>query len=185
MTQMYKIGSVHERVKFLREAAEVERCHTTRHIGEYSVGKHSFNMLAMLRLLWPEAPISLVWAILEHDLPERLTGDIPSPSIHAGLIEAQAMWEMEEAILRELFGVQFFVGIEGEELKWLKGLDLLELYLYGLDQIMLGNQNFKMMVVRIDDRFIRNNHMYPKPILDLFYEVRGSEWNHMPDLGGK
>lgn len=77
---MYKLLTAQERVKFLREASDVQRLHVIRTIGEYSNGHHSFNMLAMLRLLFPDAPIELIWAILEHDIPERLIGDVPSPA---------------------------------------------------------------------------------------------------------
>mgnify|MGYP000440970960 CR=1 FL=1 len=75
---MYKLLTNQERVKFLREAADVQRLHVIRTIGEYSNGQHTFNMLAMLRLLWPDAPRHLIWAILEHDIPERVIGDVPS-----------------------------------------------------------------------------------------------------------
>ena len=181
---MYPELSPIERIKFMREAADVQRLHTIRTIGEYSNGHHSFNMLAMLRFFWPDAPISLVWAILEHDIPERLIGDIPSPSIHNVLGDSKkAISNTEWAILDFVFDDQRFVGLEEELMKWLKALDLLELYLYTRDQLKMGNQNVSPIRFRIEKRIMENPANYPPQILNALYEIRRSDWNHLPDLG--
>lgn len=181
---MYKLLTNQERVKFLREAGDVQRLHVIRTIGEYSNAQHSFNMLAILRLLWPDAPIQLLWAIVEHDIPERLIGDIPSPSIHyGGFIEPFSMLEMEQKILGELFGEFHHTNLDDLLQSWLKGLDLLELYLYAKDQLRLGNRNLETMRVFIEERFKQKASLYPEPILNLFYECKNSDWVHLPDLG--
>lgn len=181
---MYKLSTTKERVKFIREAADVQRLHVIRTIGEYSNGQHSFNMLAMLRLLWPEAPAALIWAIIEHDIPERVIGDIPSPSIRFVLEESHDAIILEELdVLQELFGDQFFVGLDEESHRWLKALDILELYLYAKDQKRLGNLNLETMRLAIEDRFKRDAAKFPEPILNLFHECRQSDWVHLPDLG--
>ena len=182
---MYKLTGKAQRVKFLREAADVQRLHVIRTIGEYSNGQHSFNMLAMLRLLWPDAPVSLIWAILEHDIPERVIGDVPSPALRNVYQESLADVAVEEsAVMEELFGeLPTNVGFSKEEYLWLKGLDILELYLYAKDQFRLGNRNLETMRVAIEDRFKRDAAKFPEPILELFYQCKGSDWDHLPDLG--
>ena len=181
---MYRLLTTAERIKFIREAADVQRLHVIRTIGEYSNGHHSFNMLAMLRLFWPEAPISLVWAILEHDIPERLIGDIPSPSIHNVLSNSKEAISNEEfSVLDMVFGDQHFVGLAPELMKWLKALDLFELYLYIRDQMKMGNQNVSEIRQRIEERIMNNPHDYPPQVLNAFYEIRRSDWNYLPDLG--
>lgn len=181
---MYKLLVRQERVKFLREASDVQRLHVIRTIGEYSNGQHSFNMLAMLRLLWPEAPVALVWAIVEHDIPERVTGDIPSPSIHNVLSASREAMKQEEfdCLLEVLLG-EYFISLDSELMPWLKGLDLLELYLYAKDQRMLGNRNLETMRLAIESRFKQDAAKYPKAIIEVFYECKSSDWNYLPDLG--
>lgn len=172
------------RLKFMREAADVQRLHVIRTVGEYSNGQHTFNMLSILRLIWPEAPRELIWAILEHDLTERLVGDIPSPSINfGGFVDKGRLEELEHSILSDLFvDGQNFIGLDDELKGWLKGLDLFELYLYCRDQVMMGNQNLSGMAGRIERRFVNDAAKYPKHILDLFYEVKNNPWYFTADL---
>lgn len=183
MKKRFNAAELSPRVKYMREAADVQRLHTVRLIGEYSNGQHTFNMLAMLRLLWPEAPKELIWAIVEHDLPERLVGDIPSPAINlGGFIDKQALGVLEFTILDDLFDEQHFIGLEEELMKWLKGLDLLELLMFCWDQTRLGNVGLMPLVGRIEDRFKRDAGKYPRQIIDLFYECKNGSWTHEADF---
>jgi len=180
---MYKLLTNQERVKFLREASDVQRLHTIRTIGEYSNGQHSFNTLAILRLLRPDASTSLIWAIVEHDIPERLIGDVPSPALHHvyGLSKL-AVSEAEGDIISEVLGIDSLSELSEDDYKWLKGLDLLELYLYCRDQLSMGNRNLEQIKIRIEETFKMNAKNYPEEILDLFYECKNCDWVHLPDL---
>lgn len=182
---MYQFIGDADRIKFLREAADVNRIHARRYIGEYTNGQHTFNMLSMLRLLWPEAPRSLIWAILEHDIPERLLSDIASPSIHfGGFIDKEAFKEAEKEILRSLFGLFFFTFETEEDYKWLRGLDLLELYLFCRDQRRMGSENLLQIENRCYEVFKFRAHTFPKKIVNLFYICKNdTEWLPLPDLG--
>lgn len=179
----YTIGHVVEAVKFTREAADVSRCHTLRVIGEYRVGGHSFNMLAMLRLLYPDAPIELVWAIIEHDVPERLTGDIPAPAKWFNVVDDAALAQMERDINEMVFGEAYEHQLSAEGTAWLRGLDILELYLFCKDQIMLGNSNLSVMHGRIERFFENNTSRFAPTLVDFYYHVKDYDWTMMPDLG--
>lgn len=182
---MYKLLTNQERVKFLREAADVQRLHVIRTIGEYSNGQHTFNMLAMLRLLWPEAPVKLIWAILEHDIPERVIGDVPSPALrHVYASSMNNVGVVEHDVVSELFGGEdSYADLSAECYTWLKSLDLLELYLYAKDQLRLGNRNLETMREAMEERFKKDAAYIPQPILNLFHECKNSEWRFLPDLG--
>jgi 5'-deoxynucleotidase YfbR-like HD superfamily hydrolase len=182
---MYKLLTNQERVKFLREASDVQRLHVIRTIGEYSNGQHSFNMLAMLKLLWPEAPVELVWTIVEHDIPERVIGDVPSPALHHVYQESLPAVVVEEIhVMEEIYGRSSdFHGISDDLNSWLKGLDILELYLYTKDQFQLGNKNLETMRLAIEERFKRDAGKFPTPILNLYHECKNSDWTFLPDLG--
>lgn len=182
---MYKLLTNQERVKFLREAADVQRLHVIRTIGEYSNAQHSFNMLAMLKLLWSDAPKELFWAIVEHDIPERVIGDVPSPALRNVYQESLPSVVVEEIhVMEEIYGRSSdFHGITDDLNCWLKGLDILELYLYAKDQFRLGNRNLETMRVAIEERFKRDAAKFPEPILNLYHECKNSDWVHLPDLG--
>jgi hypothetical protein len=183
MKLMYSLPNILSKIKFTREASTVQRCHTVPHIGEYPVGLHSFNMLAMLRLLWPEASSALIWAILEHDVPERLTGDIPSPTKWFKIVDRDQLNIAEIAINTAVFGSDSMSKLSEDEIMWLVGLDILELYMWCRDQRMLGNKNVRAMMNRINKFMKRNAHKFAKPVLDLYWECRSSTWEMCKDLG--
>ena len=185
---MYRLNGLVEKIKLVREASDVQRLHTKRTIGEYSNGSHTFGMLALLRLLYPDAPSYLIWAIVEHDIPERLVGDIPSPAIRfGGFVDKDKLWEAEESVLAGIFDYHFFPGLEGQDAeayRWLKGLDLLELFLFCKDQRRLGNKNLLQIEHRCMEIFRNRAADFPRPIIDAFWECwNDTDWFSMPDLG--
>lgn len=185
---MYRLKGLVEKIKLLREAADVQRLHTKRTIGEYSNGSHTFGMLTLLRLLYPDAPNHLIWAIVEHDIPERLVGDIPSPAIHfGGFVDKDKLDDAEEQILNSIFGEQWYSGLktfDPESHGWLKGLDLLELFLFCKDQGRMGNKNLLQIEHRCMEIFRNHAADFPRPIIDAFWECwNDTDWFSLPDLG--
>ncbi len=179
----YKLDGMIERVKFCREGAAVTRLHTISHLSTYNNGNHTFNMLAMLRLMNPLAGLNLVWAIIEHDMPERLTGDFPAPAKWWGLVDKDRLTLIEMEINVEVFGQDTVQTLDGSELGWLKGLDILELYLFCKDEIELGNKSIIVMMNRIERYIECIRDLLPHEIVDFYYEVKHASWNTLPDLG--
>lgn len=180
----YTLASDTQRIKFMREAASVRRCHTVMHQDPaYNIGLHSFNMLAMLRILRPEASIDLVWAIIEHDLPERLTGDFPAPVKWTGVVDSHELGELESDIIKALSLSDSVAYLSEVDARWLRGLDMLELYLWSLDQINLGNRNLYVMKNRIEKYLKKNPLLMPKEIQYIIQIAAGMDWIMVPDLG--
>lgn len=178
----YELPTSISKIKYSREAAAVRRCHTLPLHGTYEIGGHSFNMLTMLKILHPRPTLPLVWAIVAHDLPERLTGDIPSPVKWFGVTDAKLLEELEIAI-----GIKIGQPMEKltqEENYWLMSLDLLELYLWTLDQISMGNQNVVAMQRRIR-QFELKCEWIPKPVKEIYNQISryNFKWEMCPDLG--
>jgi 5'-deoxynucleotidase YfbR-like HD superfamily hydrolase len=186
---MYRLKNLAEKIKFLREASDVQRLHTKRTIGEYSNGSHTFGMLVLLRLIYPDAPLHLIWAIIEHDIPERLVGDIPSPAIHfGGFVDKEKLDKTEESILDGIFDSgNYFSSLrvnDPESYRWLKGLDLLELFLFCKDQKRLGSKNLFQIEHRCMEIFKSRAADFPRPIIDAFWECwNDTDWFSLPDLG--
>lgn len=173
------------KIKFLREAAVIRRCHTIPVLNgdQYVVGLHSFNMLAMLRILWPEAPVRLLWAILEHDVPERLTGDIPAPVKWFKIVSKDSLAQAEHDILVDVLGSDTMIALSTDEQKWLAALDIFELALFCRDQMMLGNRNLEVMLGRIHNFVRKSASLFAPRVLDAYWESFGDDWSMMPDLG--
>lgn len=178
MTEVYI-----RRIKYMREAASVRRCHTFPHFGEYNVGYHTFNAVMMLLLIRPEAPAKLIRALLEHDMPERKTGDIPAPSKWFGVVDKKKLAEVEQEIIEWIFGEDSSVDLDPEDRAWLAGLDLLELFMWCKDQMVMGNGNAEVMAERIMGFVNRNRASLPAFLVNMFYDTAHHPWRMTPDFG--
>lgn len=70
-----------DRLRFIRQGAETRRFHTVRTVHDETVAHHSHGVAMMCYLLTENRPsAALLMAALTHDLPEHVTGDIPSPT---------------------------------------------------------------------------------------------------------
>jgi len=128
-----------ERVLRLREAGNVERCHTMPHYDQYSVGKHCYDMLALLVVLHPDPPARLFRAVIYHDAHERFTGDIPGALKYLAP-EIAAYMDEQKARIDAMLGY-VFPELTDEDRAWLKTIDRIEFFLWVEDQIALGNQH--------------------------------------------
>ena len=127
------------RVRAIREGGNVERTHTTPHHGSYGVDKHSWGVATLLAILHPNPSKELILAGLWHDVLERWTGDIPAPSKwRLGKVVMDEIKRLENSIESSL-GINF--DLSAEDLKWLKACDMLEFWLWSIDQGALGNCN--------------------------------------------
>ena len=182
---IYVFNSDIERIKYSREAAAVQRTHAAPGIGDHSVGKHSFNMVTMLLILWPEAPKELILACIKHDLPERTTGDMPHHAKRAGIQNNEAQAKAEQDINEGLFGNHEEASLSDDMKRWLSGLDMLEFYCYCRDQLMIGNRSVETKLNQVEEIMRKKPHLFQIEIVNMFYEIRDHDWAHMPDIGGR
>ena len=163
-----------DRVTYLREASNVERSHTLPHHGSYTVGKHSFDAVMLLLALKPDASLNLVKAVLYHDLGERFTGDMPTPTkIKDG--ELAKRLEMLEMRARDFLGLE--IRLDSEERRWLAAVDKVELLLWAKDQMAMGNMGAASIVGNVIS--ILNHSDLPQPVVDF---VNSHEWTRNPDI---
>jgi len=181
----YFLNTVVDRIKFAREGARVERTHASPGIGSHSVGMHSFNMLTMLLVLYPDASGRLIRAVVQHDIPERLTGDVPHPAKAAGVVNRDVQAEIETHLNQQTFGHDAAQELDAEEVKWLNGLDMLEFYCYVRDQLMLGNRNMNTKLKAVEFYMTKYRHKYPETIVDAYFLIQKHSWEYMPDAGGE
>lgn len=155
----------------IREGGQTIRCHTLPYIGPYNVAIHSYNALSLLLLLRPASSLNLIKAILWHDIPERWTGDVPTPAKMADPILRAAMENLEAKVLESLGLGDIFNCLTEEELQWLSAIDLLELYIWSIEQESLGNK----LVADLSDRVLKivdeRDGKIPDKVRDVFRQL--------------
>ena len=127
----------------LLKAANVKRYHTVSTIGDQNLGHHSHRVCLILRfLLGGSVPSYLYEAALFHDLAESVTGDVPAttkwydPELAEQLDRIEIEWEKEQGIPMDLSTKDWLL---------LAVADKLELVAYCTEQLMLGNQNVRLI----------------------------------------
>lgn len=173
-----------EKIKAAREGADVTRFHSSRTVRSQSVGLHSFNMLCMLRILYPgEPPIELVWAILEHDVPERWIGDSPAPAKWWGIFNKEVEFNTDVTITEAIFGSFSRYTENAERMRWLHGLDILECICEARDELALGNSHISKLYSRALAHAKYKAGDYPPEIVNAIYEVAQDDWAPVTELG--
>lgn len=143
-----------DRLRKLRHGGKVRRCHNIPHHGEYTVASHSHGVLTLLYVLWSsgEPPMRLVKACHFHDVAEGFVGDVPVVAKWCST-QIQEGYDSLELRVNHALGLQFMSELGTEEREWLSALDKLELWLWGVDQVKLGNDHVKDMMRALEGWF--------------------------------
>ena len=165
-----------QRVRALREAGCVKRCHVQQHHGEYNVAMHCYGVACLLMELHPNCPAHLYKAALMHDLPERWTGDVPYPD---KLMSPKLKNKLNalEVHIQNMSGMALPV-LDEEEHQWLKLCDMLELWLWAGEQLEMGNNYARQMFNVAEDKLFdlaRSGDILFKFLKDYSFD-RGSDF---------
>lgn len=172
------MNSLIKQIKEVREGGMVERAHTLRHLGSYNNAQHQWGaaMLYMQLRRGSVDPITLQ-VILTHDIGERWVGDFPAPAKWQFTPEAGAeLADMEHETLTYL---GFNWPLEPDEARWAKAVDLLEFYLWCLEQQALGNRNVDGVISRVLDYVREHIDEIPEEVQMVYDEY---SWSRTPDL---
>ena len=159
----------------IREGSVVERCHTLPHHGSYSNGLHQYGCVMLYLQLHPEPQLNTVQAILAHDLGERWVGDNPAPAKWSMPKELQAELEGLENKCLSRMGQRF--TLDTEEARWLKAVDCVDLWLWGKEQVAMGNQNAAIVVANLDKFFALKPDLLPQPVVDFIADYQWTRTN--------
>lgn len=128
-----------------RDAGAVKRYHVKRTHRTQTIAEHTFCMLMLVKQVAPHMDKSALYpAILHHDLPELMTGDVPAPikRVHPEL------GPLMDSIERDLHPLYQEFNLTQEEAALLKWADRMELVLWCLEEFRLGNTYVKPTVAR-------------------------------------
>ena len=168
-----------QRALALREGGQTQRCHTMPYIGPYNVAMHSYNALSLLLTIYPTQPsLELVKAVLWHDVPERWTGDVPTPAKMSSYLLKQHLYGLELKVLERLGIGELFINLTATEKEWLDAVDLLELLMWGREQEALGNTTVRKLVKQIYAIFETRKDQTPLMVLEF---IEGYVYSRMPE----
>lgn len=144
----------------IKAGYDVTRWHTMQNSRPQNLASHLWGVAMMISRLYdgpPELYRSLMQAALEHDLAESQIGDMPRPARteeHKGLelSVARAMGIMHEEMLHPIAE------------KWLEWADLIEAALHAQREVMVGNQNFTEVLLRVGDHINASEQQIPPPL---------------------
>jgi 5'-deoxynucleotidase YfbR-like HD superfamily hydrolase len=171
-----------EKVLAAREAGNVRRCHVVPHIGEYTDGKHSYDAVHLLLVLKPDASRELIIALLYHDNGERWVGDMPSTA-KWWTKDLGAEYKKAEDLVLDTWEQKATLGELSElELKWLRAVDQLELWLWTHDQEAFGNQHSLLVRRNLETYWRENPRMLPEKCWDF---IRLFHWQRLPERPGE
>ena len=156
----------------------VERCHTVPHLRSYSNAAHTYGVCVLLRLLWPDEP-ELVDFALFHDTPERWTGDIPSQVI-AGNGALRDTLMNEDVRISNRLSLPSEHALDPESFAKFKACDRLELWLWTWEEEALGNRNVLNMRASLDATFGQGST--PQKVINLIHEFRREGWRRLPEV---
>lgn len=167
-----------DRIRAVREAAMVERCHTVPHLRSYSNGAHTYGVCVLLRLLWPDEP-HLVDFALFHDTPERWTGDVPSQVIRQHPMLRKALEREDERISGQL-ALPCEHALSDEDYNKFKACDRLELWLWTWEEEALGNRHVLNMRGELDK--LLDQDRIPPEVKQIVQTFRAEGWRRLPEI---
>ncbi len=145
-----------QRLMLMRSAARVQRMHVVSTHHRQTVGEHTFGVLAILFEIVDTHPSEeLIKAVLYHDAPEAMTGDVPAPTkgrhpdLKAALVKAEAMIEATHDIAIELTRYEKDV---------LACCDLMELAMYAIEEVDMGNKTMASVMRNCMKALVRYEH---------------------------
>lgn len=134
-----------------RDAGAVKRYHVKRTHRTQTIAEHTFGMLMLVKQVTEgqgeyglQSRATLYEAILHHDLPELMTGDVPAPikRVHPEL------GPLMDSIEQDLYPLYRDYTLTQEEATLLKWADRMELVLWCLEEFRMGNTYTKPTVAR-------------------------------------
>lgn len=146
-----------DQARYYRNGAKVKRYHTVDcHVLE-TVGHHSANVAILCGIIsCQRASVHLLMAALTHDMTEQFTGDVPATAKWGSPELADALKKLDTAYARDCFSSQ----LDAYEKKVLKQADMLDLCLKALEELQMGNQQFRFILQR-GLNYLRSNNPFP------------------------
>ena len=160
-----------QQLKNLRLAGAITRYHTARTIRTQSVGEHSWGVAQLMVYLSPNVSAQALIGALHHDLSELATGDIPAP-VKWENAELKDLLKAVEHKFDNMHGLA--QDLTRQEYHLLKWCDMMELVLWCMEEMELGNRTIGTIIERGLDYLINLGH--PNEKAQELYDVITSQY---------
>lgn len=147
--------------RYYRSGAKVKRYHTLDcHVSE-TVGHHSANVALLCPIIADgEVSAVLLLAALTHDSTEQFTGDVPATTKWANPELAAALKKIDAAYSYDNYSSL----LNEHERRILKQADMLDLCLKAVEELEMGNNQFRYVLQR-GLNYLRSNNPFPTTAL--------------------
>lgn len=167
------------RLKAVREAGYVERCHNVGKTSGYNLAQHQYNVAMICLLLWPN-DTDLVAAALTHDIPERWTGDIPAPVKRMNAAIKDGVDKMHDTIW-EALDLPGERRLNADQMKKLHAADKLELYLWTFEEERRnGSQEYYGFRQKLGQWWQKEPP--PQEVMNVLMSLYHSGWHRLPEV---
>lgn len=157
-----------KKVMKYRGGTRVKRYHTVDCLVGETVGHHSANVAILCVLISEQKPsATLLLAALTHDLSEQFTGDVPATAKWESPELKEALDRMERKYDKAWAPTLLITGYEQ---KVLKQADMLDLCFKAMEEVKMGNWQFKPILARGLD-WLRINEPLPT-VRELIREIQ-------------
>lgn len=169
------------RIVQTRAGGRTERCHGIPHQGSYSNASHQWGVAMLMYILWPADFPRLGPICLTHDNPEAWLGDIPATTKRYASGVREVLAPLEDRIQRSL-GCPEEGALEPDDQEKFRSCDHLELYIWGLEQLLQGNMFVREMVYELENFFKERPFRFPEAS-ELYEELhRAHKKNELEKL---
>jgi 5'-deoxynucleotidase YfbR-like HD superfamily hydrolase len=166
-----------------RKMLNVQRMSGSPKIRSYNLAEHSYFVATMFEEFAKEEGIKYstdaIYVVLRHDIMEVLTSDLPYPVKNFNDTVKQA-WDLIEEELYQGNKDRFITMLTDEEIKrrlteeefrLMKSCDILDLYLFCLEERQLGNHS--LPILRIIDNCVQILEYYRiESVLSILEKLR-------------
>jgi len=166
----------YENVAMRREAGAVKRWHIVPTVGTETVGHHTYNAVSLLLCLNSGASRALIVYMLEHDVTERWTGDIPASAKGMFPTIGQGVKQAEIDLIDEM-ELMCPSGLTPSEKHWARAIDALDAVLFCSEQLAMGNRMVENALESLM-HWLMSNGTVPGAVVDF---VQNYEWKRYPD----
>jgi len=150
-----------------RLAGRASRYSTWPHIREQSIGEHCWQILRILLTIHPGASPELLRYTVFHDNGELTAGDPPYPVKLENPVFAEEHGRIEDAGLQlqidswDIRGIPAKVRMSRDDLWVFKLAEFIEMWEWGLEEQLLGNQFAALVSKRCLDAIRERTKDYP------------------------
>ena len=162
-----------DRILQVRAGGAVKRSHVTRQHGINTVAEHTWGVLALVYILFPEEYMELSAHVLFHDVPEYHVGDIPAPVKRYSAEVKEALTGLEAQVC-ELLQIPNADELNSRQKQVLNACDKLELYFWALEQVQLGNMFASETVAELDNYF--HEDPPPQPVGEIINYIKQTDF---------